>query len=278
MFLPLLDGQRVASETNIHMNRRGVDDNSAAILDDFDLSATATCGAHKCFFRSKNNASTGYLAAANAGYSEDMFEQWSATKRLEAKYEIRHFLLEPPRRVNVTHGFAKRLTGIVAEQLDANDGHNSTHMYLDKIPVVVQKSETFPLHSLHVGCGDGHLRVGLRNLLQGQFVASVGTDAFLDRLRGELKHAAEMLDEEPWAAPDFQFVVGSRGEIYVTDLGWFVENLDYGGAKTAEWSERSSQKEWQGKCRRVFDGLLRGFAASWKHDGPSSERLEYDEL
>ncbi|KAL7529103.1 hypothetical protein ACHAWF_002842 [Thalassiosira exigua] len=260
--LRLLDGYHhvVPEETDTPdwIKPRGGDDNRERILDDFDMSSRANCGDHKCFFPSKTNASIGYLVAANTGFSHDMSKQWKKTKRLEAKYNIRHFLSEPPQQVNITRQFTKRLNKMSISR---------NKKYVAESPVFVQKSAAFPERAIHFGCEKSLLTNGMSNILHGRFAESIEVDAFLNQLRKEFAQIADMLEKEPWAAPDLQFVFNTKGEVYITDLGWFVEKVGRGTKKKtwlwAQLSNQSFQEEWKGKCHKVFNGLLRGFAASW---------------
>ncbi|KAL7549426.1 hypothetical protein ACHAWF_012697 [Thalassiosira exigua] len=242
------------------------DDVKLSLVNDIDFSTKALCGRHKCFFRSKANASVAYLIARNEKNTntEDMFEQWRLMKHLEAEYKIRHFLLEPPKTMNITHEVAEKLNSISVRHRNPrnpkDDPSVDTLRYFSgSTPIILQESHVAPTPSIQMGCAPRKLLRAMGDI-SDTFMASIEREEFVAQLRRELAHTTAWLQKEPFVVPDFQFIVDSDGKIYNIDLGWFIVDKN-GMAVDRNITDERTQEVWMKRCDRAFEKLLLKFSS-----------------
>lgn len=191
------------------------------LLDDLDTSQRVPCGTYKCFFRSKSNATVGYLVSRSAAHFVRerliMLESgYDLAKSLKRRYDINNFLLEPPIDVTVS-------TKEVAERMNQNlwselkDEYLNQTFFPEKKQVFVQKCKVAPEPNLLIGCDD-YKSTNYVNYLE-EFMLQVSDKAsFVDTLKENLSKTRDLLQEESCLFYDFQVLMDTQGKVYHFDF------------------------------------------------------------
>mmetsp|Transcript_9843 Transcript_9843/g.22035 ORF Transcript_9843/g.22035 Transcript_9843/m.22035 type:complete len:363 (-) Transcript_9843:1926-3014(-) len=204
-----------------------------------DTTKRAACGYRKCFFHSGVNESEGYLLArAESDWMGRMKRTWKDARRLKKKYNMRHFMLEPPHHSGVPpRKVLKELNSLVAstqspqktrsffgstKKKQYNLASNSTSK--DR-GIVVQKVKLAPTPSLIVRCyffkghRNGRYFLDKESSSEDVFRSAVHDKAsFVSTFQAETKDLISLLAKEARLWYDFQFMVDSRGRIHHIDL------------------------------------------------------------
>lgn len=213
--------------------------------DNFDWTEKSPCGWNKCFFKLKNrdafqNDNVGYLVLQNDS-PEDMWCQYSATKYLEQQYNISHLLLSFPQEINISKHFAQTLN---ANSYMVIDRPEERTRYSSDSSIVIERVRVAPNPSILIGC-TGYKLQYLSEHWESFMSTVVHQDVFFDTLLSNLKVAKQLLELEPWVAPDFQLMVDVNGNTYHIDV------VAYG-----IYSRKHVSTELN-KCRAAFEKLFR---------------------
>lgn len=219
-----------------------------------DTHRRGACGYRKCFFHSRANDDEGYLIARGGyDYMARLERIWDFVRRLETKYNMRQFLLDPPKLVQLADlSTLKQLNRMARESVRTSKksmyyGNTEEEVYeqarIDNPDaahtVAVQRVRLAPAPNMIVRCSffekgrEGAFRfdeqsspkVEFAQAVTNHFVGSsshssrvVDERSFMEILTGEVKQLIRLLGQEPVLWYDFQFMVDYTGTIHHIDL------------------------------------------------------------
>ena len=240
--------------------------------DELDTDHAAVCGNRKCFFHGRA-AGEGYLVAKEClsdrvkfTYLTDL-RAWRLAHFLEEQEDMRHFLLEEPRKVALPSAEAlSRLNAVTFrnEEPDREYFGNRTEFdlcRLTSLSLIVQKVRIAPWPHLVPRCyftrkrgkgGEFYWHGGPPgNGTMEQFGAEARRrGGFLHTLDEELRRLQALLKREQRLWFDFQFLVDADARIHHIDIDRIAER---GGHKRAGTPSDAAIKN-------CFEGIKRNFA------------------
>lgn len=205
-----------------------------------DLNTTAPCGAHKCFFRSKEDPDIGFLVVeSDPNRDENLQEQWNANAYLKEKYKRSSFLLAPPSEHSIPQEFASQMNEISIGGDNRYSGNNS---------VLVLTVQRAPKSSMLIGCHIARqydIMHGLDDFMDS-FVGD--KELFLRQLKRQLKSAIQVMEAEPWYARDWQAMMHADGKLIDIDVAEIDDEntIDRDGISLLDWIDR---------CCGVFEDI-----------------------
>ena len=190
------------------------------------LSNRVPCGANKCFFPLKSNPQIGYLVApskrksdkerkSSTAWFRTLEASWQLAEYLENEYDIRQFLLEPPRSITVTNHLASHLNRNLWRE------SQSKMLTKDRYPegstAFIQKVQTAPTLNLLIGCAPSKVRQFQQDV--DEFLPSIERrNSFASNFKNEMRKARKLMKDEPCLIKDFQVLVDTKGELYHLDF------------------------------------------------------------
>ena len=216
-------------------------------LNDMDFSQHAPCGKFKCFFQSVHQKDVGYLVGESIMWR--MKKGWDYGKHLQDQYNIKHFMLEPPKSfkkgksefVEKLNNAAYRVGGERIQDFtpfcSSTDNPNPSCESL-----VIQKVRKVPNSTFFVGCGGGQGKK--RNATLDDWKTSSWADtvkdkaAFVNTLDLEIQSLSKLMEQEPLFLYDFQLFLDRTGVLYHLDF----DRITQGQQLKKKIGERAFQK------------------------------------
>ena len=190
-------------------------------LRDFDFTQPAPCGKSKCFFQSKNQTDVGYLVGQRKDMMWTLKKGWDYARHLQQKYDIKHFLLEPPKAI--TEG-TDRVVGTMNHLAHHScigckkDEDLTPFCVVGSNPecknLVVQKVRKVPSGAFLL-----HEIFSFHEWEKSSWADMVKDKrAFASKLDIEIKSLSKLMDQEPEFWADFQVFVGQDGTLHHCDF------------------------------------------------------------
>lgn len=163
------------------------------------------CGSFKCFYRLKSNQQVGYLIAPEMKSKRirSLEAGWQLANQLKSNYNISHFLLEPPRELQVSRKLGERLK----------------KRFQKGSTISLQKVKVAPRQNLLIGCVENKYAAFKKTW--PKFLAHVkDPEAFTKNFSKNLGEARRIVENEPYKCliKDFQLMVDTSGKIYHLDF------------------------------------------------------------
>lgn len=185
---------------------------NASLLDLIDLDERAPCGRHKCFYRSRNNSTLGFLVATRTDV-EEIEQGYEYANCLSEKYGVQHFMNDRP--------FTSRITKDMASSLNSVAFSFSPEIRpptFIKESVVVQEMVSAPTPHMLIGCNKKK-RKFIQSSYFDDFVRSVShKEEFMERFDDGVRSMFDLLRAEPALMADFQVILDTSGGMHYLDF------------------------------------------------------------
>ena len=208
--------EKLASMTN---DARSPPESSyVSSLENIQPGSSATCGATKCYVPSATKDRTGYLLYryhSNKTYTHPPVS-WMYASCLASRYGIKHLLLAPEERVEVSTQMMSRLSSMDRTHYKPKLRTEAlAHLHARK-QMVVQKVRTFAPSGLLVGCFGAK---GQNTRASLPAFARTATSAHaVSHLNASLESTRLVLLNEGCLTGDVQFIVSTDGDVIHIDL------------------------------------------------------------
>jgi hypothetical protein len=194
----------------------------------FNFTEPAKCGGNKCFLKISNEPTIGYLVPHDGSKVKDnilytMMKGYDLARYLESKYQIKHLLLEPPKKLIAPPPFC------VQEQLSNASNfeliQTRTHVkYDDYENFIYQKNQVMPTPSI--------MLKPWKTKYEGKevwhkFVKDhvVNGTQFMQQFELDAQISIKVLIQFPRLVHDYQVLTDRYGNMYHLDLDRAFEDI-----------------------------------------------------
>lgn len=199
-------------------------DISSFLEKDVDSSKGVICGNYKCFYQSKSNPLAGYLIMreTKTQYTQEsrmnmLKGGWSFAQKLQARYDIPHFLSSPPINMTVSQHLSYTLNQNLKSQETTKYNYTGKVIFREGKTVAIQPCILAPKPHLIIGGVEGKL-VEFEQHVDKFLSLVIDKAAFSRHFSRDMGKMMKAIEHEPCLAYDFQAMVDLDGHLHNIDL------------------------------------------------------------